>query len=569
MPKVNPLIIRHYKGNPKIKAAGVKMRFTKEQIEERIKCSQDPIYFIEKYVKIIHIDRGIISFKLRDFQKEFIDLVEENNYIIAKLPRQVGKSITIISYILWYVLFNPTKSVAILANKSSTSREILGKLQLAYENIPFWMQQGVVTWNKGNIELENNSRVIASSTSSDSARSYTYNLIMLDEFAFVPRNVADKFITSVYPTISSGKTAKVIMVSTPNGMNLFYKYWVDAVEGRNKYKPIEAHWSVVPERDQKWYEETIANMGEEKFAQEFGCEFLGSIRTLISPIKLKEMPWITPIFEKHNIKMYEKPEDNRIYMVCVDTSEGKGLDNSAFSVIDITEMPYKQVCVYKSNDVDPILYPTIIANVAMKYNEAFILVETNDIGSQVATMLQEDLEYTNLLYTVSRGRNGQQLTAGFKPSSKIGVTMSKPVKAKGCANLKSMIESDQLIIQNFDTIEELSNFVQVGKSYQAEEGLSDDIAMTLVLFGWVSVQGYFKELCDQDIRQMLQNKKMQASESELLPLGSTTNNNGKEIIIGNDGTVWESANENHDSENGFVYPIGSQHIQKKSGHNNL
>ena len=269
--QIMPDGMKSYKSNPNLKAAGVTFVFTKQQIQERIKCMKDPIYFIQKYMKIVHVDRGLVPFDLYPFQKDLLNSYINNRFTIAKLPRQVGKSTVTIGYILWTVMFGPMQNIAILANKASTARDILSKLQLAYEHIPLWMQQGILSWNKGSIELENGSKVIAAATASSAARGSTYNIIFLDEFAFVPKNIAEEFITSVYPTVSSGTTTKVIMVSTPNGMNLFYKYWTDAVNKRNLYVPIEAHWSVVPGRNEAWAADQIKQLGQDKFNQEFGC----------------------------------------------------------------------------------------------------------------------------------------------------------------------------------------------------------------------------------------------------------------------------------------------------------
>jgi len=263
--------IDHYLGNPNLKAKGVNVDFTTEQIGEYLKCQQDPIYFIKKYVKIVHLDRGLVNFDLYDFQEHIVNTVHDNRFVICKLPRQSGKSTTTIAYLLHYVLFNAEVSVAILANKQATARELLHRLKLAYEHLPKWLQQGVEQWNKGTIELENGSRILASATSSSAIRGSSFNLIFLDEFAFVPHEVADEFFSSVYPTITSGETTKVLMVSTPHGMNLFYKFWNNALNGRNSYVPIEIHWSQVPGRDEKWKEETIANTSEQQFRTEFEC----------------------------------------------------------------------------------------------------------------------------------------------------------------------------------------------------------------------------------------------------------------------------------------------------------
>lgn len=544
MPKYNPLIMRNYKSNKKLKASGVKMQFTKEQIAERVRCAQDPIYFIKNYVKIVTADDGIVNFELWPFQEKLINTIHENRFTIAKLPRQVGKSTTSVSYILWSVLFERDQTIGILANKASTAREILARLQKAYEHLPLWMQQGILTWNKGFIELENGSRVIAGSTSSDGPRGFTYNMIMLDEFAFIPHTIAEEFMTSAYPTITSGKTTKVVMVSTPKGMNMFYHYWIEAIEGRSRYVPIEVHWSDVPGRDEKWYEEQVANMGEEKCRQEFDCEFLGSTSTLIAPSKLSTFSWRTPLIERHGVSMYEEPKNNHLYCTIVDTASGQGQDYSAFSIIDITKMPYRQVCVYRSNKIDPILFPTVIKNVSQQYNNSWVLIETNNIGTQTARILCDDLEYENVFSTTSRGRGGQQLTAGFKKSSKIGVTMSEAIKTTGCSNLKTLLESSQLIVNDKNTISELATFVATGKSYAAEPGMHDDIVDTLVLFGWLSIQPLFKELNDQDLRKRLERSNVEGESTEILPFGYVNDGYEEEYFV-EDGSIWETVDHDY------------------------
>lgn len=539
--QIAPDGIRNYKNNPNLKGVGVQFIFTKEQIEERIKCMKDPIYFIEKYMKIVHVDRGLVPFDLYSFQRDLLKSYVNNRFTIAKLPRQVGKSTVTVGYILWTVLFGPMQNIAILANKASTARDILGKLQLAYEHIPLWMQQGIISWNKGSIELENGSKVIANATASSAARGSTYNIIFLDEFAFVPKNIAEEFITSVYPTISSGKTTKVIMVSTPNGMNLFYKYWIDAVNKRNLYVPIEAHWSVVPGRDQAWADDQIKQLGQEKFDQEFGCDFLGSAGTLINSAKLATMAWTAPIERIGDLHVYEAPKNNHVYVISVDTSEGQNLDYSAFTVIDCTQVPYKLAAKYYNNKIEPQLLPNIVYNVACQYNLAHVLVETNSIGAQVAEILHTDLEYENIFSTTNMGRGGQKLSSGFKKNSKLGVKTTNQIKSIGCSNLKSLIENDKILIQDFDVISELTSFVATNSTFAAEPGCHDDLAMTLVLFSWLSSQALFKEITDTDARKRLYEEKVKNIEEQILPFGIIDDGSGaSKTFVDEQGTLWTS-----------------------------
>ena len=494
----------HYLGNPLLKKANVPVEWTQEQILEYKKCMEDPMHFCQNYIKIVSLDEGLIPFNMFPFQKEMVGTIHNNRFTICKLPRQSGKTTTIVSYILHYVLFNPNMNVAILANKLATARDILSRLQLAYENLPKWLQQGVMSWNKGSLDLENGSRIVASSTSSSAVRGGSYNMIFLDEFAFVPHNVAEDFFSSVYPTISSGKTTKVIIVSTPNGMNLYYKLWADAEDGRNSYVPIEVHWSEVPGRDEKWKEETIKNTSQEQFNREFECEFLGSVNTLIHPTKIKSMHFDEPIQRSAGMDLYEKPKEGHTYTLIADVARGTNNDYSAFIVFDVTQLPYKIVAKYRNNEIKPLLFPTIIHQVAKNYNQAYTMVEVNDIGEQVATALQYDLEYDNLIMASMRGRAGQILGAGFSGGkAQLGVRTTKAVKSLGCSNLKQMVETDKLIINDYELIEELSTFVQHGQSYQAEEGHNDDLAMCCVLFGWMTNQQYFKELTDIDLREKM------------------------------------------------------------------
>ena len=509
-----------YLGNPNLKRANITQEWTKEEIEEYAKCMKDPQYFIEHYIKIVSLDEGLIPFHLYDFQKEMIGTFHNNRFTICKLPRQSGKSTTIIAYLLHYVLFNPNVNVAILANKAATARDLLSRLQLAYEHLPKWLQQGVMSWNKGSLELENGSKILASATSSSAVRGGSYNIIFLDEFAYVPSNVAEQFFSSVYPTISSGKTTKVMIVSTPHGMNMFYKLWVDAEEGRNSYVPIEVHWSEVPGRDEKWKEETIKNTSESQFNTEFECEFLGSIDTLITPAKLKTLTYRTPIQSNAGLDMYVNPIDNHTYMLTADVSRGTKNDYSAFAVIDITELPYKIVAKFRDNEIKPLIFPSKIYDVARAYNKAFVMVEVNDIGEQVANTLQFDLEYDNLIMASMRGRAGQILGGGFSGGrAQLGVRTTKAVKRIGCSNLKQLVEDNKLIVEDYDCINELSTFIVKGQSFEADEGCNDDLVACLFMFAWATDQTYFKELVDVDVRQTMMREQQDMLEQDMAPFG--------------------------------------------------
>lgn len=539
-----------YRDNPRLKRVGIEYKFTKEQVEEYLKCAADPIYF-SKYINIISLDRGLVPFAMYDFQKDMMRTFNDNRFVIVKCPRQVGKTTTAVAYLLWTVLFKDSQNIAVLANKGQTARDILGKLQLAYENLPMWLQQGVVEWNKGRIELENSSVIVANSTSSSAARSGAYNIVFLDEFAFVPGNVAYDFITSVYPVITSGTKTKILMVSTPNGMNLFYKMWMDAVEKRSNYKPFEIHWSMVPGRDDAWREETIRNTSERQFQQEFETEFLGSSNTLISAKKLQEITYINPIIEHDLLRIYEAPikvdeniERDHLYAMCVDVSEGKGLDCSSFTIIDISKTPYKQVAAYKSSTISPILFPTVIYNAAKLYNDAYVLVEINNTP-QVAETLHSDLEYENLWKVFTGNKKPQQLSAGFARGIQMGLKMSPQVKRIGCSNLKALIEGDKLIINDFDTYSELTTFVAKKNSFAAEDDANDDLVMALVLFGWVTTQKYFREIVNHDLRKQIQVENMNQYDEEMVPAPIMDDGIGSESQLELiDGDLWESAGGN-------------------------
>ena len=533
-----------YKNNPLIKTRGTQINFTPKQIKEMLRCSQDPEYFLNEYIKVISLDEGIIPFHPYPFQQKLVESFHNNRFTICKLPRQSGKSVTVTAYLIHQAIFRDNINIAILANKRETAFELMAKLQTSYENLPKWLQQGVLAWNKGSIELENGSRITASSTSSSAVRGFSYNIVMLDEFAFVPTNIADEFFSSVYPTISSGKSTKVIIVSTPNGMNHFYKLWHDAEKGRNSYNPISAHWSEVPGRDEKWKEETIRNTSEQQFQQEFGCDFIGSAGTLISAPKLKSLVYEEPIESSGGLDVYEKPIEGHEYLMTVDVSRGMKLDYSAFLLFDITSYPHKLVAKYRNNTIKPMLYPDIIVQVAREYNKSWILCEVNDIGDQVASIIFYDMEYENLLMTSMRGRAGQVLGHGFSGGkTQLGLKMAKAPKKLGTSNLKQMIESDKVTFKDFQIINELTTFVEKRNSFEAEEGCNDDLVMCLVIYAWAVAQSYFKEMTDQSIRQELYEKDKESLESDMSPFGFISDGvTNEDVTVDSDGMVWKDVN---------------------------
>lgn len=509
-----------YLSNPNLKKANTTIQWTEDQIVEFLKCKEDPVYFAKNYLKIVSLDHGLVPFNLYSFQERLIENFHKNRFNICKMPRQTGKSSTTVAYLLHYALFNDSVNIAILANKASTARDLLQRLQLAYENLPKWMQQGVLQWNRGSLELENGSKIMAASTSASAVRGGSYNIIFLDEFAFIPNHIADDFFASVYPTISSGKTTKVIIVSTPRGMNHFYRMWHDAERGKNEYVPTDVHWSEVPGRDEKWKEQTIANTSLEQFRVEFETEFLGSVNTLINPAKLRNLVYEDPIQRNAGLDVYEHPKEEHNYLITVDVARGLGNDYSAFIVFDITNFPYKVVAKYKNNEIKPMLFPSIIHEVAKGYNDSWLLVEVNDIGDQVASILHFDLEYDNVLMCAMRGRAGQIVGSGFSgKKSQLGVRTTAAVKKLGCSNLKTLMEDDKLLTVDYDIISELTTFAQRHNSFEAEEGCNDDLAMCLVIFSWLVAQDYFKEMTDNDVRKRIYEEQKNQIEQDMSPFG--------------------------------------------------
>ena len=509
-----------YLSNPNLKRANTPIQFTEEQIIEFLTCKEDPVYFAKKYIKIVNVDDGLVKFNMWPFQERLVNNFHKNRFNIAKMPRQVGKTTTVVSYLLHYIVFNDNVNVGILANKASTSREILSRLQLSYENLPKWMQQGIVSWNKGSLELENGSKIIAASTSASAVRGMSFNIIFLDEFAFVPNHIADDFFASVYPTISSGKKSKVIIVSTPKGMNHFYRMWHDAERNKSEFIATEVHWSEVPGRDEVWKAQTIANTSEQQFRAEHLCEFLGSIGTLINPSKLKILVYDDPIKRSKGLDVYENPIEDHSYLITVDVARGMGNDYSAFVVFYITEFPYRVVAKYKNNEIKPMLFPSIINEVARGYDNAWLLIEVNDIGDQVANILHYDLEYDNILMCSMRGRAGQLVGSGFSgKKSQLGVRTTAAVKKLGCSNLKLLIEDDKLFVNDYDIISELTTFAQRHNSFEAEEGCNDDLVMCLVIFAWLVAQEYFKEMTNNDIRKRIYEEQKNQIDQDMSPFG--------------------------------------------------
>jgi hypothetical protein len=502
-----------YNGNPKLKKAGVSIPFTQEQVAEYIKCRDDIVYFVKTYVYIVSLDRGMIPFSLYPYQEEMLRSFLENRFSINLLARQMGKTTTVAAYLLYEAIFNKNMRIAVLANKGDTAREILDRIKKMFEELPWFLKPGVQEWNKGSIELSNGSKIISAATSSSSIRGQSMNIIYLDELAFIQNDV--EFFTSTYPVISAGKTTKVIITSTPNGMNLFYKLWSDAESGRNSFVPNKFLWWHHPERDETWKDETLKNISQKQFAQEFDCEFFGSSDTLISGSKLQQLAFVDPIRSDRIFNVYAEPEADKTYVATIDVAEGVGKDYSVINVFDISTQPYKQVAIYRNNIIPPIMLVDVAYKILRTYNDAFCVVESNSVGKIVADGLYYDLEYENMLTT--RSKDGENIISGS--GEVVGLRQTKKTKLIGCSALKTMIESDTLIIYDFMTIQELSTFIKRQNTYQAEEGKTDDIVMTLVMFCWFATQPYFEDLTDINVRNLIKNNYLKVEDNNHLIFG--------------------------------------------------
>jgi hypothetical protein len=498
----------NYLGNPNIKKDGIVSNFNEEQVLEYARCMKDPIHFVEKYAKIISLDKGLVPFKLYPYQKKMFRHFEENRFNVILACRQSGKSISACGYLLWFALFQPEKSIAVLANKGATAREMLARITIMLENIPFFLQPGVKALNKSNIDFSNNSRIIAAATTGSSIRGLSINLLYLDEFAFVER--AAEFYTSTYPVISSGGDTKIIVTSTANGIgNTFHKIWEGSIQGVNEYNNFRVDWNDVPGRDEKWKEETINNTSQVQFDQEFGNTFFGTGNTLVNAQTLLDLRAKPPIkyMEGGDCLIYKEPVKNHEYILVADVSKGRGQDYSSFSLIDINVRPFEQVVVYRNNTISPLLFPNIIYKYANVYNKAYCIVESNDQGSVVCNGLYYELEYENV-----------HVESAVKANA-VGIDINRKSKRLGCSALKDLLENNKLRIVDEQTILEISTFEARGQTYQASVGNHDDLVMNLVLFGYFVSSTYFSNLTDIDIKDMIFKQKLKEIEEDIVPFG--------------------------------------------------
>ena len=544
-----------YNGNATLKKIGIDFSYTEEQVLEIAKCVEDPTYFIDNYCYIVTLDHGIQPFKLYECQKEKVETIHNNRKVIIMEGRQQGKTSVSAAYILWYTIFQDSKTVAILANKASTAREIMSRYQLMFEYLPPWMQQGIKTWNKGDVELENGSIVFTAATTAAGIRGKSVNLLYIDEAAIIPHTIAEQFFTAVYPVISAGQTTKILITSTPLGYNHFWKFWNDAVNGNNDFVPMFIPYSRIPGRDEAWALEQKRQLGDLKYNQEILCKFLGSSLTLINSDTIEYMSTCPTVYSKDGLDLYEYPiksvrdDDEKLinkphsYVIVADTAKGVGGDYSAFVIVDITEIPYKLVGKFRDNTIAPMLYPSIIHKVARDYNNAYVMVEVNS-SEQVAHIMHNELEYDNMVYVNRDTKRGQVVSGGFGAGkTQLGVNTDKRVKRIGCFTFKSLMEEKKLLITDADTISEISTFIQVRDSYAADDGYHDDLVMPLVLFSWLTTNPYFREMCDINIREAMYQERIKQIEEDVVPFGFMFNGTEEEYIV-EDGDVWREEKEN-------------------------
>ena len=515
-----------YLGNTLVKRAGVETKYTDDELQEYIKCSSNPVHFIESYCSIISLDEGLVKFKLRGYQQNLIEHYDDNRFNVVLASRQSGKSITSCAYLLWYLLFHPEVTVAVLANKGAIAREMISRIVTMLESVPFFLQPGVKILNKGNIEFANDSKVVAAATSSSSIRGLSINLLYLDEFAFVEN--AEEFYTSTYPVVTSGKNSKVIITSTANGVgNMFYKIYESAVQKQSEYKHFLINWFDVPGRDEEWKKQTIANTSETQFEQEYGNSFLGTGNTLINSNVLLGLRSVDPDWNRDNINIYERPKEGHSYVCTVDVSKGRGIDYSTFSIFDVSSQPFKQVATFRDNMLSPMLLPDMISKYVKPYNEALVIVENNAEGGTVATQLHYDIEYPNVF------------VQGMTKQEDIGVTMNRKIKRIGCSTLKELLEENRLELVDRATITELLTFINKGNSYEAAKGYHDDMVMNCVLFAWFVTTEFFYHLTDSQVKDLLYSEQQKLIEEDLLPAGVFGSTPAEEVsFVDKEGDRW-------------------------------
>jgi len=441
---------------------GREIQFTPDMVKELSRCANDIVYFCEKYVTIIHPIKGEMIIKLYPFQKEMIKAMAENRFSIFCCGRQLGKSTCACIYLLWYALFNPTKTVAILANKQSTAASLIGDIKKAYAMLPAWMKPGVIKYDQLEIGFENDSRIFARATSADALRGESVSLMLADEFAFVPQEIAEDFWVSNFPTLSTG--GSVVVVSTPNGTaGKFYQLWTNAVTNKDsKWKHMKVSWESHPDRDAAWKEAQLQALGKIKFAQEHSVSFTGSAYTLIDGDTLSKLKSLDPVFyPEEGYYMWVKPVQNKIYMVTCDVAKGSNNDFHVASVWDVTQWHVngriEQVAIYRRNDVSIFDFKDKIKQICLQYNHAMAVIENNNLGSVVVQNLYFEDGYDNVWYDVDKGDYGINANAKTKPLA--------------LSYFKEDVESGKMLIRSQDMLSELSYFEEVRTGiFQARQG---------------------------------------------------------------------------------------------------
>lgn len=454
-----------------IKSPNHEHNYTYEQIEEIHNCLTNIRHFF-KYVKVIHPDMGKVIYDPYPYQDRMIDNFDNNRFNICLLARQSGKTLTVSVYVLHYALFNEHKTIGIVSNKEDSAKKILLRIKEMYEDLPDWLKPGVKEYNKKSVMFDNGTRIIISATSGDSFRGETINLLVMDEFAIVPNNIAEDFWASNYPTLSASTTSRVIIMSTPKGYNLFHHIYSNAEKQNNNFKSIKVTWKDVPNRDEKWAEQERKNLGESKFKQEYECEFLGSTNTVIDINTLEKLISINidPIHIDLNgrFEIYEKPDNTYKYIMGVDTAKGTGEHNSTIQVLKILdnkEIKLKQVAIFCDNHTDVYEFSAIVNRISYYYNNAYIMVENNAEGLSIVNELWWNYENENLINSGSK-------------KTDLGIRANKSTKVKSVTLMKKLIENNQLELLDRKTILELCNFVDENGRFHGD-GHTDDLISAL------------------------------------------------------------------------------------------
>lgn len=480
---------KFYKNNQLIKNGYYEEKFTQEQIQEIIKCKQDIFYFFENYIKITTLDikEPIKLFKPWDFQKELLNRLLTERFNIVYSSRQSGKTTCCATFALWKVLFNPNFKILIAGDSATTAKKILASIKEIYENLPFFLQKGVLEWNKTEVLLDNKSFIKTVPTTENSGRGGTFNIIILEEFSFVKDSIAEAFQASVLPVICSGDATQVLIITTQNGKNFFYEMWQAAINGESIFKPFRIHWQDVPGRDEEWVKTQKQLLGEKKFAREFVGEFDETHSSLVDVSKLdfvKKEPIIID-----DVLFYEKHNPTSKYVITVDLGEGLGSDYSTFSVFEILGA-VKQVCTYRNKENND-KFCEVLLKTAKSYGAKILFENNND--NKIPYIFHNIYKYENLLFTKIENSTTTLCNKDFK-SRRVGLKPTSETRNVSITALKNMLESKEMIISDFDTFKELETFCKNSKGkYEATEDNHDDLVSALMLMAWLYNDEKFKE----------------------------------------------------------------------------